>query len=207
MKAPGFKALWLALSAIVLVVGLMSWVVAPIAQSAPDGFQQQQNDSAQIEQAATPSRLPSTKVGNAATLPDAVLMTEMSIPDMAAGLDKTAILSMSEARLKGDARRPPMASRQPVRELPTDDELNDPVAYARYETRQEQQLYQAFVDAVPAKVAAMENVLEQARQPGSGVSDDELAMAEDKIARLNAMKAQLLQEQEGLVDRETVPVN
>jgi len=146
-------------------------------------------------------------VGNAATLPDAVLMTEVSIPDMAAGLDKTAILSMSEARLKGDARRPPMASRQPVRELPSDDELNDPVAYARYEARQEQQLYQAFVDAVPAKVAAMENVLEQARQPGSGVSDDELAMAEDKIARLNAMKAQLLQEQEGLVDRETVPVN
>lgn len=107
------------------------------------------------------------------------------------GLDKDAILSMSQARRLGDDRRPPMANKEPVRELPTPEELNDPSAYSAYEARQERQVYQAFVDAVPSKIADIEAVLAQAEQAGSGVSDDDIAMAKEKITQLNAMKKQL----------------
>lgn len=111
-----------------------------------------------------------------------------------AGLNKAAILSMREARVNGDARTPPMSPPAVEREPPTAAELADPKLYAGYEKTQRLKAYQSYVNAVPKKVATLQKALDEAAQPGSGITPEQLAFARKKIADLDAMQQKLLAE-------------
>lgn len=113
-----------------------------------------------------------------------------------------AILSLRNARLHGDPRTPPM-SPLAERKKPTEEQLSSPENYAEYERAQQLTLYRHYISAVPKKVETIEKALERASQPGSGITQEQLEFARQKIAALKAMKAKLLKENPAL--REAKP--
>ena len=106
-----------------------------------------------------------------------------------------AAYSMAMARENGDARAPPLQ-----RDAPSDAasaaELADPKAYQQYETRQTMKLYAGFVRAAEADLPRLRDDIERGRQ--AGIAPEEIAKVEEKVRRIEAMRAQLLAENPGL---------
>lgn len=99
-----------------------------------------------------------------------------------------AVASMSEARQHGDAREPAVVRDAP-REMPTQAELADPDAYQRYEERQNQRLYKAYVKAADDEIPRLQQDIARARQ--EGMSEEQLREGEEKLRRIQAMRDQL----------------
>lgn len=172
--------LWLGLALVLGVVALGVWLrgnevvpaAAPVTASS-----------------AAPSYLP----GQGSSLPPA---TSVAAPlpgqdSPLAPLPETridAVASMSEARQHGDAREPAVVRDAP-REMPTAAELADPEAYQRYENRQNQRLYKAYVKAADDEIPQLQQDIARARR--EGMSEEQLKEGEEKLRRIQAMRDQL----------------
>jgi hypothetical protein len=108
-------------------------------------------------------------------------------------LRTSAILSLRNARVNGDSRSPPM-SPPPATTPPTQAQKDDPTLFAEYEHSQKMKFFQSYVDAVPKKVKTLQDALDKAAQPGSGITQQQMQQARDKIAGLEAMQQKLLRE-------------
>lgn len=180
------KRYWLAALALALIILGMVWLLAGVPV-----------DRASVAPAVAsqPAMQPAAAVAGAAAQATATpgQAATAAVASADPGLDKAAILSMSEARQHGDPRAPPM-SPSGERDPPTQAELNDPALYAGYEKAQQLKLYQSYINAVPKKVATLQKALDEAAQPGSGITPEQMAFARKKIADLNAMQQKLLAE-------------
>lgn len=108
--------------------------------------------------------------------------------------DPAAVEALRQARLEGDPRAPPIARPEPgrEREMPTEEELADPDLYLEYEMRQQQKVYASFVEASTKKIADLKAIIERGRQ--EGVPPEQLAEGEEKLRRLEEMRAKLIAE-------------
>ncbi len=113
--------------------------------------------------------------------------TDTALPEMPA-LTADAAQSMSAAREQGDARQPAL-QRDAPREMPTAQELADPEAYQRYESRQSQRLHKAFVQAADTEIPRLQKDIDRART--QGLSPEQLAEGEEKLRRIQTMRDQL----------------
>ncbi len=105
------------------------------------------------------------------------------------GPAEPAAYSMALARQNGDPRAPPI-SRDEAAAPPSAAELADPKAYQGYESRQNMKLYAGYVQAADADMPALRRDIERGRE--AGVPPAEIAKAEEKLRRIEAMRAQLL---------------
>ena len=96
--------------------------------------------------------------------------------DAAAGLAQTLHA--------GDERSPPLApAGRDVDDVPpTTNELADPAAYRRYESRRQARLYRAFEREASIALADIRRDIERAR--AAGVPPEQIAEGEDKARRL-----------------------
>lgn len=104
-----------------------------------------------------------------------------------------AWLSMAEAREHGDPRTPPVVHDEPSTQArPTAEQLADPQAYRRFEQGQHARLLASFADAAKEEVPRLRADVERGR--AAGVPEGELAKMEEKIRRIEALGARLVQE-------------
>jgi hypothetical protein len=73
--------------------------------------------------------------------------------------------------------------------MPTAAELADPEAYQRYENRQNQRLYKAYVKAADDEIPQLQQDIARARR--EGMSEEQLKEGEEKLRRIQAMRDQL----------------
>lgn len=120
------------------------------------------------------------------------------VPDPASwATNYAAIEALRLAREQGDSRAPPIGGNGATEERPTDDELDDPALYLQYETRQQRQLYRGYVQASDEKIRTLKSMVERAR--AEGMDPEEIAVGEEKIRRIQAMKEELLRDNPGLM--------
>lgn len=96
--------------------------------------------------------------------------------------------SMRQAQEHGDASAPPVV-REAGREKPTAAELADPKAYQQYEARQNQRLYNQYVNAADNEIPRLQADIQRAR--AAGLSPEQIAEGEEKLRRIQAMRDQL----------------
>lgn len=96
--------------------------------------------------------------------------------------------SLLQARLHGDARAPAVV-RSAEREPPTAAELADPDAYQRYEARQNERLYRAYIKAADGEIPKLQEQIAKGRS--GGLTPEQLAEGEEKLRRIEAMSNQL----------------
>jgi hypothetical protein len=106
------------------------------------------------------------------------------LPDTTANAADT----MSAARLNGDAREPALV-RDVELDAPTAAELADPEAYQRYEARQNQRFYDAYVKAAGTEIPQIQDAIARAR--ASGMSEEQIREGEEKLKRIQAMRDQI----------------
>ena len=103
-----------------------------------------------------------------------------------------ASVSMANTRLHGDPEAPPIARSEEAPVLPTAAELADPKAYLAFEARQNLRLYSAYVRAVDQQVPILSDDI--ARGVAIGIAPEKIAKAQEKVRRLQAMRAQLIKD-------------
>jgi hypothetical protein len=101
-------------------------------------------------------------------------------------LDQYAIDAMTDARLNGDQRAPPIGQGV-AQEGPTDEELESPELYLEYESRQEKKIYRAYVEAADIKIELLEEQIAKAKE--RGLPEEELQVGIEKVQRIKQMKA------------------
>lgn len=99
-----------------------------------------------------------------------------------------AVVSMSAARVKGDPSAPPVMH-ESQGEVATAAELADPKAYQRYESRQNQRVYDAYIKAAATEIPRLQDDIARARR--EGIPEDEIRKGEEKLRRIQAMRDQL----------------
>ncbi|MGE5621893.1 MAG: hypothetical protein ACM3WS_01880, partial [Bacillota bacterium] len=102
-----------------------------------------------------------------------------------------AAQSLAQARANGDPRTPPIR-RDADAAKPTAAELADPAAYQRFEARQHARLLSAFTRAAAEEAPRLREDI--ARAHGAGIAPEEIAKAEEKLRRIEEMRARLLSE-------------
>lgn len=100
-----------------------------------------------------------------------------------------AAYSMALARQNGDARTPPLQRDAPAPQASAA-ELADPRAYQAFESRQNMKLYAGFVQAAEADIPGLRRDIERGRE--AGIAPAQIAKVEEKLRRIEAMRAQLL---------------
>ncbi len=98
--------------------------------------------------------------------------------------------SLAATRLHGDPQAPPIGMTDAPRDMPTPAELADPKAYQAYEARQQARVYASYVKAVDAELPILRHDI--ARGRSLGIDPNKIAKAEDKVRRLEQMRADLL---------------
>ena len=111
---------------------------------------------------------------------DAIANTDGAAALPAARAD--AALSLADALQRGDARSPPIAHDSPPQEAATAAELADPVAYRRYENRQQARLYRAYEREAAIALSDMQRDLQRAR--AQNLSAELIAEGEEKARML-----------------------
>ena len=106
------------------------------------------------------------------------------------------------AREFGDPRTPPIGRSEP-REQATPEELADPEKYAEFEARQDRKLKRAYVVEAERYVAQLRSDIEKGR--ALGIPADEIAKVEEKVRRIEAMRAELLAADPALLDGAETP--
>lgn len=99
-----------------------------------------------------------------------------------------AAQAMTEARLHGDARAPAL-SRSPESAGASAHDMASPDNYQRYESRQNQRLYSAYVSAAGDEIPRLQEHINRAKR--EGISADEIRKGEEKLRRIQAMRDQL----------------
>ncbi len=135
-----------------------------------------------------PSGIPpavSAKASIVPPLPDG--RGDASAAPASAAMDPAAI--QAEARLHRDPRTPPIDPPQPGPEPATPWELADPALYQAREQRQNEQVRTQFLQAAEARLPALRAAVAEMRRQGA--SAESLAMAEEKIRRLEGVHDQL----------------
>lgn len=99
-----------------------------------------------------------------------------------------AVNSLRDARVNGDSRAPELGEHH-EREKPTEEELGDHEQYLEYEKRQQKRVYRAYVEASKIKTKQIQDMIERGK--AEGVSDEEIAFAENKIRGIEEMAAEL----------------
>jgi hypothetical protein len=126
---------------------------------------------------------------------------ELSTPNQTSDADFTpnpeAISSLRQARLQGDPRAPKLSSHH-ERELPTAEELGDHEQYLEYERRQQKRVYRVYVEASKIKTARLRSMIEKGK--AEGISDEEIAFAEEKIRGIEKMAIQLQQDHPDIME-------
>lgn len=125
---------------------------------------------------AVPAAVPSAAIAASQPTPPAVI---------------PAAVSMAEARERGDDRMPPLdttSSNQPV-PAPTPWELGDEQRYLAYEQREQQRVRAAYLRAADESLPQWRAAINEARARGMPAED--IAKAEEKVQRLEAMQAEL----------------
>lgn len=186
------------LAALVLVVLLLGWVLLSRPAAAPTTVLAPAAVDAQ-EQATPAATDINTRAGAAVPLAGD---GEYPQPGDPIELDPEAIASLREARLHGDPRTPPIERSAP-RELPTAEELADPERYQEYEVRQERKVKQAFVAAAGPEAEKLRADIARGRE--MGIPEEEIAKAEEKLRRLEAMRAQLIEADPALAPPQASP--
>lgn len=108
-----------------------------------------------------------------------------------------AVASLRQARLKGDPRAPKLGEYH-ERETPTEEELGDHEQYVEYEKRQQKRVYRAYVEASKIKTAQLRDMIELGK--AEGVSDEEIAFAEEKIRGIEEMAITLQQDHPDIME-------
>lgn len=103
----------------------------------------------------------------------------------------STVASLREARINGDSRAPKLTKHH-EREEPTEEELEDHDQYVEYERRQQKRVYRAYVEASKIKTKQIRDMIELGKS--EGISDEEIAFAEEKIRGIEEMAAQLQQD-------------
>lgn len=98
------------------------------------------------------------------------------------------VASLRQARIDGDPRAPKL-SKHHERETPSEEELGDHEQYLEYEQRQQKRVYRAYVEASKVKTKQIRDMIERGK--AEGVSDEEIAFAEEKIRGIEEMAAEL----------------
>lgn len=119
-------------------------------------------------------------------------MQFFSAPPSAAGEPVPASVSMASTRLHGDPEAPPIVRSSETPVAPSENELADPKAYLAYEARQSVRLYASYIRAVDKELPILRGDI--ARGRAIGIAPEKIAKAEEKVRRLEAMRAQLLKE-------------
>jgi len=101
------------------------------------------------------------------------------------------VASLRQARLEGDSRTPNLAPNH-EREAATEEELGDHEQYLEYERRQQKRVYRAYVEASKVKTAQLRSMIERGK--AEGISDEEIAFAEEKVRGIEEMAAKLQQD-------------
>jgi len=103
-----------------------------------------------------------------------------------------AWLSMADAREHGDPRTPPVVHDDHATQAqPSAEQLADPQAYRRFEQGRHARLLAAFADAARDEVPRLRADVERGR--AAGVPEGELAKMEEKIRRIEALGAGVMQ--------------
>lgn len=110
-------------------------------------------------------------------------------------LDPAAIASLRGGREFGDPRTPPIGRDAP-REQATPEELADPEKYAEFEARQERKIKRAYVIEAEKYVAQLRDDI--AKGKTMGIPPEEIAKVEEKVRRIEEMRAKLLAADPGL---------
>lgn len=191
------NALWPLVGVVVLAAVFLGWrasqqvgpapapAVAPADTAAPAPIVMPEVASSQAPEAeALPMLAPEEAPAWADELP----------PEEIWHPDPGAVEALRQSRLEGDPRAPPIARPEPgrEREMPTEEELADPDLYLEYEMRQQQKVYASFVEASTKKIADLKAIIERGRQ--EGVPPEQLAEGEEKLRRLEEMRAKLISE-------------
>lgn len=163
--------------ALVVALGLWLRVDAPV--SVP-----QAGIVVRSEERAPSSALPSATV---VVAPVQDMREDVPLPPLPES-QVDAAESLLQARLHGDARAPAVV-RSAERELPTAAELADPEAYQRYEARQNERLYRAYVKAADGEIPKLQEQIAKGRT--GGLTPEQLAEGEEKLRRIEAMSNQL----------------
>ena len=102
----------------------------------------------------------------------------------------------------GDPRTPPI-KRRAERVLPTAEQLADPELYQQYEEAQTQQMFAGFVKAVDPKINQIRAHMASLEQYEFPDREKFQRIADEKIAALEKMKAELLAKNPELAEIET----
>ena len=166
----------------VLLVTALAWKVwqggAPV--DAPSGAI---NAVAATKAGAAGPERPGGKWFDALPGMEAAELKRVPLPPVDEGA--SAWLSMAEAREHGDPRTPPIVRDAEPRPAPTPDQLADPQAYQRYQDDQHARLLNNFVAAAATQLPRLQADLERGR--AAGVSPEQLAKVEEKIARIRQL--------------------
>ncbi len=101
-----------------------------------------------------------------------------------------AAQSMALAREQGDPRSPPIKRRADTAEPPKAADLESGDAFNAYEQRMSMKTYQNFIQAADAEIPKIQAQIQQGQS--MGISPDRLAVGQEKLQRLQNMRAQLL---------------
>lgn len=104
----------------------------------------------------------------------------------------SAWLSMSEARVHGDSRSPPVRHDQEESAPPTAAELADPQAYRRYEQGQHARMLGAYANAAQAELPRLRADVERGR--AAGIAPERIAKLEEKIRRIEQQRQLILRD-------------
>lgn len=177
----------LSLAVLALVAWAMFRPAAPVAVNTPE---------------AAPAGVDAPAVGGPLHRPAGGGSGEFAQPGDEIELDPEAIASLRGAIEFGDPRTPPIG-RSPPREMPTEAELADPEKYVMYEARQERKLKRSYVVEAEKYTQQLRSDIERGK--AMGIPPAEIAKVQEKVRRIEAMRAQLLAEDPDLLD-EASPV-
>lgn len=198
------KYILISIAVIAVLVGLRLGInrlqeqgdIQTVQSSSPESMSQDELPSGEwASKPATPNLVESQKTGvdDAEAALSAQLIQEY-------GFDSEKIAALRASR-DGDPRTPPLKRREYI--LPTPEELSDPQLYLQYEQRQNQQAMAGFVKAVDPKVNQIKAHMEAIKDFEVPDREKYQRIADEKIAALEKMKAELLAKNPELANIET----
>ncbi|SFM69882.1 hypothetical protein [Rugamonas rubra] len=110
--------------------------------------------------------------------------------------NRSAWLSMAEAREHGDSRTPPLQRDEAPAQRASAAQLADPQAYRQYEQGQKQRMLGAYVAAADSELPALRADVERARAAGLPAAD--IAKVEEKIRRIEEQRRIVVKDNPGL---------
>lgn len=173
--------------AVVLIVAIMAFVCAIVGTRREPGAGRAGEPAVRVA-GTTPSSPPR---GTAPAVRSEVASTTVPEPMRVAAqpvapppqIAPDAVAGLALTLQGGDPRSPPIAPRDvDDDEAPTTNELADPAAYWRYESRRQARVYRAFEREASGALAQMRRDIDRART--AGVPAEQIAEGEEKAQRL-----------------------